>query len=182
MDLGSVPNRLISMAEKHAFALTFLGTAVARASEQSQSDPIGALVGMLNPLQDPGLNGAGPVHELLSDIGMLGGNPLTNLKWKLWDAPHIPTMAFKLSTGLWIAAKLGIPYIEKYEQVLAKVAKGSALAALMLPGSGPMSGNTATIPNAVPGAQSFGSYSNLSNNPTTGGLYTTGTQRFPTNQ
>lgn len=173
MDIGNVGNKLIDTAERHAVAIAFLGTAAARAAEANAADPIGQLVTYLNPLQDP--RTGGPIYELLHDVGLAGGSAIANLKWKLWDAPHVPTMTFKLAAGIWAAGQIVEGIIpKKYVDLAGKVAKGSLIAALVVPGSGP-AGNSQTPAMTGQG----GSYttnplsgSSLnSGNPTAGSFY-----------
>jgi len=61
------------------------------------------------------------------------------IKWKFWNAPHVPQALFKIGVGLVLASELGL--VNK-KALGNKIAKGAALACIVTPGSGPSEGGS----------------------------------------
>lgn len=69
---------------------------------------------------------------------------LTNpamIKYKLLDSSHAYTSLFKISLLGWFAGEFGV-IPKRYQDLAIKVMKGSGIAALTLPGSGPSGPST----------------------------------------
>ena len=59
-----------------------------------------------------------------------------DLKWKLWDAPHLPQTITKIGLALYVASEVGII---KKKPLATKLIKGGLISSLITPGSGPSS-------------------------------------------
>jgi hypothetical protein len=75
---------------------------------------------------------------------------MDNLKWKLWQSPHLYTILIKAGIAMWAAGKLGV-IPTRFEKLGVNIGKGAVIAALLMPGSG----NTQRTPqntvyNSVP--------------------------------
>ena len=114
---------IVGKLQKNAEWLAFLAGAYERFGN------LGGVVNQLNVLKGPQ---AGVILELqrcLADPNIL--------KYKLLDSPHLYTTMFKGSIIAYLLAELGIIIPSKYKKLATKIAWGSGIAALTMPGSGP---------------------------------------------
>lgn len=132
MDIAELPNKIISTVEKNATILAAAGSMLGRFAEGSPVDPIGDLVNFFT--MQSSWNVMTELNHTLNDPNGLIGN----LKWKLWQSPHVPTQLFKVGLALYAAGEIGlIP--SKYGNIGKKVATGAGIAAILIPASPPES-------------------------------------------
>lgn len=77
--------------------------------------------------------------DALNEVMNMLKNPQI-IKYKLLDSPHAYTGIFKMSLIAYLAAEAGL-IAPKYKTLAVKAMKGSGVAALVLPGSGPIPEN-----------------------------------------
>lgn len=157
---------IISAAEDHATLLTFVGTGLHRAYEDVPTDPVGRLLHYFNVTDPLG----GPLYELKHDF-----SSFADLRWKLWDSPHLNTMLFKVGAGVAIFDKI-IPGVipSRYAKLAEKVAIGAGASALIFPGSGPAGNNQVPSTTGQGGSYTTNPLSGSSlnsGNPTAGSMY-----------
>lgn len=131
VDIESMFDGAVDKIEKNAALLALLGTSWARVSE-----------GL-----DVGQAITNIPAELMNDLSV------AQLKYKLWDSPHMNTQAFKYAAIAYIAGKYVGLIPPKYTAIAKDVAIGSAISALILPGSGPGRQNVPTTPKSGYGNQ-----------------------------
>ncbi len=89
------------------------------------------------PNLDELMNYATNPQHIMMEMQATFGSGFAGLKYKLLDSPHLYTGLFKAGAALWILGQVDlIP--KRYEDLGGKVAKGAGIAALLLPGSGPI--------------------------------------------
>jgi hypothetical protein len=149
MNIEGTAKNIIGKIEDNAMLLTVLGAAYARAAEDG--DPLTNTASGLIPQFTTFNTQAGVISELMADVGMKPGTAFpTTLIWKLWGSPHLYTMLIKVGLGVWAAGKLGV-IPARFEKLGVNVAKGAAITALLMPGSGPNTQRTmqSTVQNSV---------------------------------
>ena len=77
------------------------------------------------------------MQDLPKEIEWLMKDPLIRIQYKLFTSPHLYTQLFKLGMMGWLAGQTGL-VDAKWGKAGMKVMKGAGIAALVLPGSGPM--------------------------------------------
>ncbi len=132
MDIQSTAKNILGKLEDNAAAVAFASANYLRYRESTQDN-----AEILNRLmrfytfQATAVDGD-PVSNVIMSIS----SP-TQLKYKLWDAPHYSTGIFKAAAIVWAIGKITGMVPTRYEKLAGKVALGAGLAALILPGSGP---------------------------------------------
>lgn len=131
MNVEGIGKNIIGKLEDNAMLLTAVGAAYARAAEDG--DGLSGLIRQFTTFSATD----GFIGELLADVGLKQGSAgaLDNLKWKLWESPHLYTKLIKVGLAVWIGGQLGI-VPARYEKLGANIGKGAAIAALLMPGHG----------------------------------------------
>ena len=142
MDIGNTANKLLSKVEDNAMVLSAAFGIYSRGAE-AYPEPTDNLNYLVSYFTNFGLN---PVEGGYGALGEAIGTvlKLDKLKYKLWDAPHVSTMMIKAGVGLYALGELGL-INAKYKKIGKDIAKGSAIAAIIMPGSGPASALSKTI-------------------------------------
>ena len=136
MDIGGIPNKIISGVEKHATLLAFAGSAFLRQMERYPGDPELAISKLIGHFMNLGI----PTPEQVGQggYGALGEAILTLQAPEFFVRKlvggHAYAGLFKIGVGLWIAEEFGL-VPSKYGNIGKKVATGAAIAALVMPGS-----------------------------------------------
>lgn len=82
-------------------------------------------------------------HTFTDPAGIIG-----NLRYKLWDSTHAPTQLVKAGLAIYAASEIGV-LPSKYATVGKKIAKGAAIAAILVPAS-PVESQAAFMSRAKP--------------------------------
>jgi hypothetical protein len=127
--LDGIQSKLTS----HAELLTIAASFWSRANDSTVAGRGTGLGALMKYFTDGGV-----VNELKNDMSTTNFGSGTNYGlWgidKLLGTNHLYTTLFKVGAVLWGAGELGI--YTKYKSIGAKIAKGAAISAIILPGSG----------------------------------------------
>lgn len=133
MDVGGLPNKLISGLEKNAMLAAFGAGVLERAQEANNADPIGQVIKHFTDLGITTGTGGGGGYGALGEAIITLKNP-NLLMDKLFRSNHLYTMEVKAGIALYLAAELGV-LAPKWKTVGMNVLKGGAAAAIVMPGS-----------------------------------------------
>jgi hypothetical protein len=157
--LDGIQSKLTS----HAEALTIAASFYSRATDSSVAGRGTGLGALMKYFTDGGV-----INELKNDMSTTNFGTGQNYGFwaidKLLSSSHLYSTLFKLGAVLWGAGELGI--YTKYKSVGAKIAKGAAISAIILPGSGPIGFSEAPSGPSAGGyyqAPQTGSYRGASN-------------------
>ena len=126
MNISGITNKLKS----NAFLISAAVSAYSRGAEYDPNNALGMAIDLLTKVEPNG----GPLYELQKSF-----SSTTDLKYKLWDAPHAAQSIIKMAAAVRVAAELG--FLTKYKKTSEEAIKGAALIALLTPGSSPPGGS-----------------------------------------